>query len=52
MKTRTNFIGILVILVILGIVLISGCVEEKQETPEEFCIKTGTGEKLSLTEAK
>jgi len=49
MENKTDFI---VILAILGIVLISGCVEEKPETPEEFCIKTGTGEKLSLTEAK
>jgi len=49
MKTKTK---VIVLLAILGFVLISGCVEEKQETPEEFCIKTGTGEKLSLTEAK
>lgn len=37
---------------ISGIVLISGCVQEKTTPGEEFCIKSGTGEKLSLSEAK
>lgn len=49
MKKKTNFV---IIMAILGFVLIAGCVEEKPETQDEFCIKTGTGEKLSLTEAK
>lgn len=48
MKTKIDFI---IILAILGFVLISGCVEEKTETPEEFCIKTGTGGKLDFFEA-
>ena len=38
--------------IVLIIVLVSGCIEESPETPEEFCIKKGTGEQLSLTEAR
>ena len=47
MKNRTLVIAFMAI---LGIILISGCVEEKPEA--EFCTKTGTEYKLSLEEAK
>lgn len=46
---RINFIAVLVI---SGIVLFSGCVDEKTEVSDEFCVKTGSGEKLGLTEAR
>ncbi len=48
MKKRIQFIAVLAV---LGIILMSGCLEEPQPV-EKFCVKSETGEKLSLSEAK
>ncbi len=36
---------------VLIVALVSGCAEEISETAEEYCTETGTGERLSFSEA-